>query len=335
LDLPLTSRFPDRTGAPRPVVNSRGRRRRAGTKTLAQVLRCDEENFIDFIAKCLHWDPERRLKPQNALRHPFITAGRRRPLPVTSMAPSSSRSLLASSSSSRVKASTLETPRKTQIGAPTPLAARASGNRLAPGPSVPATPITSTASMHVLSSSMSQSARHRSSYRTDASSGISYHHSSRTLANGYAVSKFRPALLASSEAASRPHQPRRNRWSKDQTVQAIVKFLLWLHLHGYQNRTERYLAHAFFPLTIKTWVVLQQSSCLRSRVIDFRFHTSHVSATLFACHFIFSLTLTCHLGCSVVCWADVFSIFLANSHRCTRLAATIPSLPCPLYHATP
>ena len=234
LDLPLTSRFPDRTGAPRPVVNSRGRRRRAGTKTLAQVLRCDEENFIDFIAKCLHWDPERRLKPQNALRHPFITAGRRRPLP-TSMAPSSSRSLLASSSSSRVKASTLETPKKTQIGAPTPLAARASGNRLAPGPSVPATPITSTASMHVLSSSMSQSARHRSSYRTDATSGISYHHSSRALANGYAVSKFRPALLATSEAASRPHQPRRNRWSKDQTVQVIVKFLLWLHLHGYQK----------------------------------------------------------------------------------------------------
>ena len=189
---PLIHVFPDRTGAPRPVVNSRGRRRRAGTKTLAQVLRCDEENFIDFIAKCLHWDPERRLKPQNALRHPFVTAGRRRPPPAASTPASSSRSLLASSSYSRGKAPTLETPRKTQIGAPTPLAARASGNRLVPGPSVPATPITSTASMHALSSSISQSARHRSSYRTDVSSGISYHHSSsrNIIASGYSVSHF-------------------------------------------------------------------------------------------------------------------------------------------------
>jgi len=83
----------------------------AGEKTS----RWHEENFIDFIAKCLHWDPERRLKPQNALRHPFVTAGRRRPLPVTPMPASSSRSLLASSSSC-VKASILETPKKGKLG---------------------------------------------------------------------------------------------------------------------------------------------------------------------------------------------------------------------------
>ncbi|KAF8319393.1 kinase-like protein [Clavulina sp. PMI_390] len=183
--------FFDRTGAPRPVVNSRGRRRRAGSKTLAQVLRCDEENFVDFIAKCLHWDPERRLKPQNALRHPFITANRRKP-PV-STAPAAAR-LLASSSSSRVKTSTLETPKKTQIGAPTPLTARTPGTRLAPGPSVPATPITSGTSMHTLSSSTSQSARHRSSYRTEATAGLSYHHSTRNLTNGYSVCLSLPCL---------------------------------------------------------------------------------------------------------------------------------------------
>lgn len=182
------SLFADRTGAPRPVVNSRGRRRRAGTKTLAQVLRCEEENFVDFIAKCLHWDPERRLKPQNALRHPFITSGRRKP-PV-SMTPSTARSLLASSSSSRVKSSTtLDTPKKTQIGAPTPLAARTPASRLAPGSSVPATPITSSSSIHTLSSSTSQSARHRSLYRTEPTTGVSYQHSTRNLANGYSVSQ--------------------------------------------------------------------------------------------------------------------------------------------------
>ena len=145
--------LPGRTGTPRPVVNSRGRRRQAGTKTLAQVLH-HEENFIDFIVKCLHWDSERCLKPRNVLPQPFVMAGRRQPLPV---APVTARCPLASSSSPHVKASMLETS-KTQIGAPMPLAARASGNQLAPGPSVPATPMTY-ASMCVLSSSMSQSAQ--------------------------------------------------------------------------------------------------------------------------------------------------------------------------------
>ncbi|KAL8286436.1 hypothetical protein RQP46_004453 [Phenoliferia psychrophenolica] len=60
--------FFDSTGAPRPVVNSKGRRRRPGTKTLAQVLKSDDELFVDFIAKCLTWDPDRRLKPEPALR---------------------------------------------------------------------------------------------------------------------------------------------------------------------------------------------------------------------------------------------------------------------------
>ncbi|GAA5842826.1 hypothetical protein JCM3766R1_007175 [Sporobolomyces carnicolor] len=68
--------FFDSTGAPRPVVNSKGRRRRPGSKTLAQVLKTDDELFIDFIAKCLTWDPDRRLKPDPAMRHPWITQNR-------------------------------------------------------------------------------------------------------------------------------------------------------------------------------------------------------------------------------------------------------------------
>src|ERR1700722_238417 len=67
----------DSNGAPRAVVNSKGRRRRPGTKNLAQVLRCNDEEFVDFISRCLVWDPERRIKPQGAMRHPFITACRR------------------------------------------------------------------------------------------------------------------------------------------------------------------------------------------------------------------------------------------------------------------
>lgn len=68
----------DSTGAPRPFVNGKGKRRRPGSRTLAQAMRCNDELFVDFIAKCLIWDPDRRLKPQQAMRHPWIIAGRRR-----------------------------------------------------------------------------------------------------------------------------------------------------------------------------------------------------------------------------------------------------------------
>ncbi|KWU44252.1 kinase-like protein, partial [Rhodotorula sp. JG-1b] len=64
--------FFDSTGAPRPVVNSKGRRRRPSSKTLSQILKTDDELFVDFIAKCLAWDPDRRLKPDQAVRHPWI-----------------------------------------------------------------------------------------------------------------------------------------------------------------------------------------------------------------------------------------------------------------------
>ncbi|KAH8829644.1 hypothetical protein DL96DRAFT_1598956 [Flagelloscypha sp. PMI_526] len=105
--------FFDASGAPRAVVNSKGRRRRPGTKTLAQVLRCSDEDFVDFIGKCLMWDPERRIKPQAALRHPF-------PQSTPSKNMMSSSSLVGSRSSKHI----LATPKKSEIGAPTPLTAR-------------------------------------------------------------------------------------------------------------------------------------------------------------------------------------------------------------------
>ena len=65
--------FFDSMGKPRLTVSSKGRRRRPSSKTLQQVLKCDDEPFLDFIARCLRWDPERRLKPEEAIRHEFIT----------------------------------------------------------------------------------------------------------------------------------------------------------------------------------------------------------------------------------------------------------------------
>jgi dual specificity tyrosine-phosphorylation-regulated kinase 2/3/4 len=156
--------FFDNNGAPRPVVNSKGRRRRPGTKTLAQVLRCQDDDFVDFIARCLVWDPERRMKPQAALQHNFLRAGRRSK--ITNPSPATAKTLLPSS---RTKVA--ETPKKSQISAPTPLTARTSRTTTN---GVPSTPNTTT----VGSSSRT--------YRSGQSHGLSSQYSNRTL-SGFAT----------------------------------------------------------------------------------------------------------------------------------------------------
>lgn len=65
--------FFDSMGKPRLTVSTKGRRRRPSSKTLQQAIKCDDEPFLDFLARCLRWDPDRRLKPEEAIRHEFIT----------------------------------------------------------------------------------------------------------------------------------------------------------------------------------------------------------------------------------------------------------------------
>lgn len=71
--------FFDSQGKPRLTVSSKGRRRRPSSKNLQQVLKCDDEAFLDFLARCLRWDPDRRLKPEEAVCHEYIT-GQRKPV---------------------------------------------------------------------------------------------------------------------------------------------------------------------------------------------------------------------------------------------------------------
>ncbi|KAI1453684.1 hypothetical protein F4805DRAFT_359249 [Annulohypoxylon moriforme] len=73
--------FFDSMGKPRLTVSSKGRRRRPSSKTLQQAIKCDDEPFLDFLARCLRWDPDRRLKPEEAIRHEFIT-GQKTSVPV-------------------------------------------------------------------------------------------------------------------------------------------------------------------------------------------------------------------------------------------------------------
>lgn len=65
--------FFDSMGKPRLTVSSKGRRRRPSSKELRQVLKCDDEAFLDFITKCLRWDPARRLNPHQAMTHEFVS----------------------------------------------------------------------------------------------------------------------------------------------------------------------------------------------------------------------------------------------------------------------
>lgn len=73
--------FFDSMGKPRLTVSSKGRRRRPSSKTLQQALKCDDDAFVDFIARCLRWDPDRRIKPEEAIRHEFIT-GQKTSVPI-------------------------------------------------------------------------------------------------------------------------------------------------------------------------------------------------------------------------------------------------------------
>ncbi|ORX61485.1 kinase-like protein [Hesseltinella vesiculosa] len=64
--------FFDSHARPRPVVNSKGKRRRPGAKPLEQVLHSNDEQFLDFVQGCLQWDPANRMTPKDALEHEWI-----------------------------------------------------------------------------------------------------------------------------------------------------------------------------------------------------------------------------------------------------------------------
>ena len=63
----------DHNGNPKQVVNSKGKKRKPNSKTLGQVLKCSDVLFLDFISKCLIWDPEKRMKPFEGLQHEWIS----------------------------------------------------------------------------------------------------------------------------------------------------------------------------------------------------------------------------------------------------------------------
>jgi len=65
--------FFEANGTPKIFPNSKGKKRRPGSLSLATVLRCRDNTFLDFITQCLQWDPEKRMTPSQGLKHEFIT----------------------------------------------------------------------------------------------------------------------------------------------------------------------------------------------------------------------------------------------------------------------
>lgn len=67
--------FFHKNGEPILSPNSRGKIRNPSSKSLSYVLRCDDDKFLDFIDKCLAWNPTQRITPIEALQHPWILEG--------------------------------------------------------------------------------------------------------------------------------------------------------------------------------------------------------------------------------------------------------------------
>ena len=60
-------------GNPKVYTNSRGKRRLPKTRTLAEKVKSSDEDFLDFLEKCFDWNPVKRITPDQAFNHKFIS----------------------------------------------------------------------------------------------------------------------------------------------------------------------------------------------------------------------------------------------------------------------
>lgn len=57
------------------LPNSRGKLRKPLGKPLEMIIGDEDEDFMDFVSKCLVFDPEERFTPDDALRHVWVLKG--------------------------------------------------------------------------------------------------------------------------------------------------------------------------------------------------------------------------------------------------------------------
>ena len=44
-------------------------------KPLDLVMGDEDPDYLDFVSRCLEWDPEKRMDPDEALRHVWVLKG--------------------------------------------------------------------------------------------------------------------------------------------------------------------------------------------------------------------------------------------------------------------
>eukprot|EP00762_Andalucia_godoyi_P008670 ANDGO_00463.mRNA.1 Dual specificity tyrosine-phosphorylation-regulated kinase 2 len=64
--------FFDEKGFPKIVPNSRGKKRKPASRDLASAIRCNDALFLNFLERCLKWDPAERMTAEEGLRHDWI-----------------------------------------------------------------------------------------------------------------------------------------------------------------------------------------------------------------------------------------------------------------------
>jgi len=72
--------FFSRSGAgykPLRYTDRKGRRRMPGGRTLEDACQSTDPRFVDFVSRCLTWDPADRMTPGEALAHPYMQSRQR------------------------------------------------------------------------------------------------------------------------------------------------------------------------------------------------------------------------------------------------------------------
>nr|XP_021526775.1 dual specificity tyrosine-phosphorylation-regulated kinase 4-like isoform X1 [Aotus nancymaae] len=68
--------FFDSKGFPKSITNNRGRKRYPDSKDLTMVLKTYDTSFLDFLRRCLVWEPSLRMTLDQALKHAWIHQSR-------------------------------------------------------------------------------------------------------------------------------------------------------------------------------------------------------------------------------------------------------------------
>lgn len=69
------SEFFDDNLMPILVKDDKNKPIRPNSSSLAHFIENEDKKFMKFIDSCLHWDPDLRLTPEEALKHDWILEG--------------------------------------------------------------------------------------------------------------------------------------------------------------------------------------------------------------------------------------------------------------------